>query len=125
MNSIPFTIESDNVLDLVDLLPKLPTDLILKSCNKEGLSTDEKELLKKMSKASENANVPILEGISAIGELLAYASDDVSESAVQNIGWLIQSLGKQAAAVDRLKSDVDCIVHENEILKQMVTATIS
>lgn len=125
MKTIPFTIKNDKTLDLTDLLPRLPDDLILKNAQQQELSADEKELLTKIGKASNNANVPVLQGIAAIGELLAYAAGDASESTIQDIGWLIQSLGEQAAAISRLKNDTESIIQQDSILKKTVTKTMS
>lgn len=46
---------------------------------------------------------PLPLGIAAIGELLAYSADKVTPEAVENIGWLIESLGRQMFALSNLK----------------------
>lgn len=101
--NIPFTIESSKVLDLEDLLPVIPENIILKTLKKQALTHDEAELIEKIDNATENAMTPLPLGIAAIGELLAYSSEQVSREAVQNIGWLIESLGRQMFALSNLK----------------------
>lgn len=101
--NIPFTIESSKLLGLEDLLPRIPENIILKTLQRQVLTNDEAELIQKIDCASENAMTPLPLGIAAIGELLAYSADKVTPEAVENIGWLIESLGRQMFALSNLK----------------------
>lgn len=101
--NIPFTIESSNTLDFGDLLPTIPNTIILKTLQKQALTNDEAELIQKIDVATENAMTSLPLGIAAIGELLAHSSEQVSREAVHNIGWLIESLGRQMFALSHLK----------------------
>ena len=100
--NIPFTIESDKILDLEDLLPRIPSEFILKSINKKELEDAEVDLVSKINNAVDNAITTLPLGISAIGELLAHSSDQVDSDTIQNIGWLIEALGRQMFALSNL-----------------------
>ncbi|MGQ0973590.1 hypothetical protein ACT4W1_01695 [Acinetobacter baumannii] len=112
MLNIPFTIESDKILDLEDLLPKIPSDFILKSIKKQELEDAEVDLVSKINIAVDNAITPLPLGISAIGELLAHSAGQVDSDTIQNIGWLIEALGRQMFALSSLQ----------EISKSVLTA---
>ena len=118
MLNIPFQFDSSNVLDLKDLLPSIPVDMVVKVVDKkEPLSTDEEVFLQNMTKATENASSPILAGISAIGELIAHGAEEVSTQTITNIGWLINSLGEQAFALNNLKEEANAILKHNKLHK--------
>ena len=118
MLNIPFQFDSSNVLDLKDLLPSIPVEMVVKVVDKkEPLSTDEEVFLQNMTKATENANSPILAGISAIGELIAHGAEEVSTQTITNIGWLINSLGEQAFALNNLKEEANAILKHNKLHK--------
>lgn len=119
--NIPFEFREGKIPDLQDLLPSMPDDLIIKVADKkEFVSPDEEEFLVKASRAAENANVPVLKGLSAIGVLLANANEEIPLETFNDIGWLIQSLGEQAAALQRVQGEVDAILNasnKNKISK--------
>lgn len=101
--NIPFTIDSSKILGLEDLLPRIPENIINKTLKREVLTNDEAELIQNIDCASENAMTPLPLGVAAIGELLAQSADKVSPEVVENIGWLIESLGRQMFALSSLK----------------------
>ena len=101
--NIPFTIESSKVLDLEDLLPRIPDNIVLKTLQRQALTNDEAELIQKIDSATKNAMTPLPLGIAAISELLAYSAENVTPEVVENIGWLIESLGRQMFALSNLK----------------------
>ncbi|MQZ31937.1 hypothetical protein F4U02_13180 [Acinetobacter haemolyticus] len=119
--NIPFEFREDKTPDLLDLLPSMPIDLFVKvGDKKEAVSQEEEEFLVKASRAAENASVPILNGLSAIGMLLANASEEIPLETFNDIGWLIQSLGEQAAALQRVQGEADSLIdasNKNKILK--------
>ena len=115
--NIPFTIESDKILDLEDLLPRIPSDFILKSINKKELEDAEVDLVSKINNAVDNAITPLPLGISAIGELLAHSSDQVDSDTIRNIGWLIEALGRQMFALSNLQEVSKSILTSNKGLK--------
>lgn len=119
--NIPFEFNNDKIPDLLDLLPCMPSDLLIKVAdNKEFVSQEEEEFLVKASRAAENANVPVLKGLSAIGMLLANANEEIPLETFNDIGWLIQSLGEQAAALQRVQGEADAILNasnKNKISK--------
>lgn len=119
MKTIPFTIDSDKTLDLVDLLPKIPIEISYKmrNGNPDPLTNDEEELVKKIGNAADNAGSSLPLGIAAIGELLGHASDEVSSDAVRNIGWLIESLGRQIHALHDIKEHTDYVISQNHNIK--------
>lgn len=126
MLNIPFQFQSSNILDLKDLLPSIPVDMVVKVTDKkEALSNDEEEFLVNVTKATENANSPILAGISAIGELIAYSAEDVTVQTISNIGWLINSLGEQAFALNHLNEEANAILKQNKLRKVTTMGAMS
>lgn len=117
MGTIPFQFKSDKIPDLLDLITQTPDALFEKVACKKVAATNEEDFLEKVSKAAENANTPVLMGISAIGELLAHVTDDVRIEAINDIGWLIHSLGVQANAVCKLKEDAETLLAESRKIK--------
>jgi len=118
MGTIPFQFKSDKVPDLLDLITQTPDALFEKvACKKVAATNEEEDFLEKVSKAAENANTPVLMGISAIGELLAHVTDEVRIEAINDIGWLIHSLGLQANAVCKLKEDAEVLLAESRKIK--------
>ncbi|MDP7716941.1 hypothetical protein QWI39_00525 [Acinetobacter baumannii] len=117
MLNIPFTIESDKILDLEDLLPQIPNEFILKSMKKQELNDDEVDLVSKINIAVDNAITPLPLGISAIGELLAHSADQVDSDTIQNIGWLIESLGRQMFALTSLQEISKSVLATDKGLK--------
>jgi hypothetical protein len=118
MGTIPFQFKSDKVPDLLDLITQTPDALFEKvACKKVAATNEEEDFLENVSKAAENANTPILMGISAIGELLAHVTDEVRIEAINDIGWLIHSLGVQANAVCKLKEDAEVLLAESRKIK--------
>ncbi|WP_394651409.1 hypothetical protein [uncultured Acinetobacter sp.] len=118
MFNIPFTIQSDNNLDYADLLPQIPQQMVARvSVKLEPLQEDEEKLIQRICSASETASAPILHGISAIGELLALSATDVSQETISNIGWLINSLGNEAAALSNLKTESEHLLKQNRKVK--------
>lgn len=119
--NIPFEFRNDKVPDLLDLLPSMPTELFIKvGDKKESVSQEEEDFLVKASRAAENANVPVLKGLSAIGMLLANANEEIPLETFNDIGWLIQSLGEQAAALHRVQGEADLLLdasNKNKISK--------
>lgn len=126
MLNIPFQFNSSNVLDLKDLLPNIPVDMVVKVVDKkEALNTEEEVFLQNMTEATENASSPILAGISAIGELIAHGVDEVSTQSITNIGWLINSLGEQAFALNNLKEEANAILKHNKLHKASLSKVMS
>lgn len=118
MGTIPFQFKSDKAPDLLDLITQTPDALFDKvACKKVAATNEEESFLENVSKAAENANTPVLMGISAIGELLAHVTDEVNIQAINNIGWLIHSLGEQAHAVSKLKEDAETLLTESRKIK--------
>ena len=118
MGTIPFQFTSDKVPDLLDLITQTPDALFEKvACKRVAATNEEENFLEKVSKAAENANTPVLMGISAIGELLAHVTDEVRIEAINNIGWLIHSLGEQAHAVSKLREDAEALLTESRKIK--------
>ena len=99
----------------------MPTELFIKvGDKKESVSQEEEDFLVKASRAAENANVPVLKGLSAIGMLLANANEEIPLETFNDIGWLIQSLGEQAAALHRVQGEADSLLdasNKNKISK--------
>lgn len=126
MLNIPFQFNSSNVLDPKDLLPNIPVDMVVKVVDKkEALNTEEEVFLQNMTEATENASSPILAGISAIGELIAHGADEVSTQSITNIGWLINSLGEQAFALNNLKEEANAILKHNKLHKASLSKVMS
>lgn len=123
--NIPFTIDSNKTLDIKDLLPTIPADLVIKVTDKkQSLSIDEEEFLLKMTRATGNANSSILAGISAIGELIAHSAEEVSIDSIRNIGWLINSLGDQAHAINSLNEEANDLLKSNQKPKPFVAGEV-
>lgn len=121
MNNIAFNASNDKVLGFNDLLPKIPPNLCLKLATKgQLLDQDEVALLTKINSAAENASSPLLFGISAIGELLAQSHEEVSPDAIHNIGWLLESLGKQAEYLLFLQRDCSSMLAKHSVLQTQV-----
>jgi len=121
MLNIPFEFNNDKVPDLIDLLPTIPDDMFIKVADKkESVSLEEEEFLEKVSKAAENASHPVLKGISAIGVLLANATEEIPLETFNDIGWLIQSLGEQVVALHNVQGEADVVLgasRKNKISK--------
>lgn len=115
--NIPFTIESNNTLDIEDLLPKIPVEIVLKSLKNKELSEDEEALVQKINVAAENAITPLPLGISAIGELLAHSAEEVTPEAIRRVGWLIELLGRQMSALGTLVEVSESTLSENKKIK--------
>ncbi|WHP05798.1 hypothetical protein QLH32_17620 [Acinetobacter corruptisaponis] len=119
MSNIPPKNQSNKILDLKDLLPEIPVSIYIKASEGKCLDQDETALLEKINRAAENASAPLMYGISAIGELLAHSHEEVSEDAICNIGWLLESLAKQADTLFYLQSSCDSLKlrdRENQIV---------
>lgn len=123
--NIPFIFDSGKVLDIQDLIPRLPDELLIKFDRSKELTTDEESFLTQAKQAAENSSLPILSGIAAIGELLAISADEVRRDTISDIGWLIQSLGLQAVSLDLLRNDANAILKRNEELKPTNTRVMS
>ncbi|WP_368559432.1 hypothetical protein [Acinetobacter baumannii] len=117
MMNIPFTINSSKTLDFIDLLPSIPSHITLKSLRGQELTDEEFELIKNIDEASENAISALPSGISAIGELLAYSADKVTPEAITNIGWLLDSLGRQVGGLLFLKEATESTLRSDLALK--------
>ncbi|MCE6007566.1 hypothetical protein [Acinetobacter soli] len=115
MKNIPFTIESDNTLDLKDLLPTIPVELRMRALHGEKFEKDSEKLLKDIGQAAENASSPLALGISAIGEALACSAESITPEAVKNLGWLIESLGKQLFTLNSLQEDAQDLLKQSQI----------
>ncbi|MPW44797.1 hypothetical protein [Acinetobacter guerrae] len=119
--NIPFEFENDKAPDLVDLIPTMPIDMVIRvSDKKESVSQEEEKFLEKVSRAAENGNIPIVRGIGAIGVLLANANDDVPLETFNDIGWLIKALSDQTEALNYTKQEADAILNisrKNKIIK--------
>ena len=98
----------------------------LVSLTKDGSSTLSQEIgltarqiqhLKSIErKASESLSI-IPDGIAAIGELLAHASEYVGQDTIHSIGWLIKELAQQIHTLDTYKEDAAYHLSQNEILQ--------
>lgn len=121
MLNIPFEFNKDKVPDLIDLLPSMPVDMFVKVADQnESVSLEEEEFLEKVSKAAENACHPVLKGISAIGVLLATATEEVPLETFNDIGWLIQSLGEQVSDLNNVQGEAEVLLgasRKNKISK--------
>ncbi|MFI8040500.1 hypothetical protein ACFMJX_29630, partial [Acinetobacter baumannii] len=90
MLNIPFKFDKDKVLDITDLLPTIPIEILEKVTDQNGsVSADEENFLKSVGRAAENANLPVLKGLSAIGVLLANANEEIPLGTFNDVGWLI------------------------------------
>ncbi|ENW78417.1 hypothetical protein F909_04107 [Acinetobacter sp. ANC 3929] len=119
--NIPFQFNKDKVLDITDLLPTIPLDLLAKvGCYGGEVSKEEEDFLKSAGRAVENANQPVLKGLSAIGVLLANANEEIPLETFNDVGWLIQSLSDQVLALSNMQGFAESILeasNKNKILK--------
>ena len=121
MLNIPFEFDKDKVLDITDLLPTIPIEILEKVTNQNGsVSADEENFLKSVGRAAENANLPVLKGLSAIGVLLANANEEIPLGTFNDVGWLIQSLSEQVIAISHMQGFADSLLdasNKNKISK--------
>ena len=121
MLNIPFEFDKDKVLDITDLLPTIPIEILEKVTDQNGsVSADEENFLKSVGRAAENANLPVLKGLSAIGVLLANANEEIPLGTFNDVGWLIQSLSEQVMAISHMQGFADSLLdasNKNKISK--------
>ncbi|MFY0117225.1 hypothetical protein ABTP92_04085 [Acinetobacter baumannii] len=121
MLNIPFEFDKDKVLDITDLLPTIPIEILEKVTDQNGsVSADEENFLKSVGRAAENANLPVLKGLSAIGVLLANANEEIPLGIFNDVGWLIQSLSEQVIAISHMQGFADSLLdasNKNKISK--------
>ncbi|ACC56369.1 MULTISPECIES: hypothetical protein [Acinetobacter] len=121
MLNIPFEFDKDKVLDITDLLPTIPIEILEKVTDQNGsVSADEENFLKSVGRAAENANLPVLKGLSAIGVLLANANEEIPLGTFNDVGWLIQSLSEQVLAISHMQGFADLLLdasNKNKISK--------
>ncbi len=121
MLNIPFEFDKDKVLDITDLLPTIPIETLEKVTDQNGsVSADEENFLKSVGRAAENANLPVLKGLSAIGVLLANANEEIPLGTFNDVGWLIQSLSEQVIAISHMQGFADSLLdasNKNKISK--------
>ena len=121
MLNIPFEFDKDKVLDITDLLPTIPIEILEKVTDQNGsVSADEENFLKSVGRAAENANLPALKGLSAIGVLLANANEEIPLGTFNDVGWLIQSLSEQVIAISHMQGFADSLLdasNKNKISK--------
>ncbi|WP_411588936.1 hypothetical protein [Acinetobacter nosocomialis] len=121
MLNIPFEFDKDKVLDITDLLPTIPIEILEKVTGQNGsVSADEENFLKSVGRAAENANLPVLKGLSAIGVLLANANEEIPLGTFNDVGWLIQSLSEQVIAISHMQGFADSLLdasNKNKISK--------
>ncbi len=121
MLNIPFEFDKDKVLDITDLLPTIPIEILEKVTDQNGsVSADEENFLKSVGRAAENANLPVLKGLSAIGVLLANANEEIPLGTFNDVGWLIQSLSEQVIAISHMQGVADSLLdasNKNKISK--------
>nr|WP_312825116.1 hypothetical protein [Acinetobacter oleivorans] len=121
MLNIPFEFDKDKVLDITDLLPTIPIEILEKVTDQNGsVSADEENFLKSVGCAAENANLPVLKGLSAIGVLLANANEEIPLGTFNDVGWLIQSLSEQVLAISHMQGFADLLLdasNKNKISK--------
>ncbi|EXA86695.1 hypothetical protein B9X54_11240 [Acinetobacter baumannii] len=121
MLNIPFEFDKDKVLDITDLLPTIPIEILEKVTDQNGsVSADEENFLKSVGRAAENANLPVLKGLSAIGVLLANANEEIPLGTFNDVGWLIQSLSEQVLAISHMQGFADSLLdasNKNKISK--------
>lgn len=121
MLNIPFEFDKDKVLDITDLLPTIPIEILEKVTDQNGsVSADEENFLKSVGRAAENANLPVLKGLSAIGVLLANANEEIPLGTFNDVGWLIQSLSEQVIATSHMQGFADSLLdasNKNKISK--------
>jgi len=121
MLNIPFEFDKDKVLDITDLLPTIPIEILEKVTDQNGsVSADEENFLKSVGRAAENANLPVLKGLSAIGVLLANANEEIPLGTFNDVDWLIQSLSEQVIAISHMQGFADSLLdasNKNKISK--------
>ncbi|MCY6989417.1 hypothetical protein OYB56_15600 [Acinetobacter baumannii] len=121
MLNIPFEFDKDKVLDITDLLPTIPIEILEKVTDQNGsVSADEENFPKSVGRAAENANLPVLKGLSAIGVLLANANEEIPLGTFNDVGWLIQSLSEQVLAISHMQGFADLLLdasNKNKISK--------
>ncbi|MGI9671509.1 hypothetical protein ACR2E8_18335 [Acinetobacter baumannii] len=121
MLNIPFEFDKDKVLDITDLLPTIPIEILEKVTDQNGsVSADEENFLKSVGRAAENANLPVLKGLSAIGVLLANANEEIPLGTFNDVSWLIQSLSEQVLAISHMQGFADLLLdasNKNKISK--------
>lgn len=121
MLNIPFEFDKDKVLDITDLLPTIPIEILEKVTDQNGsVSADEENFLKSVGRAAESANLPVLKGLSAIGVLLANANEEIPLGTFNDVGWLIQSLSEQVIAISHMQGFADSLLdasNKNKISK--------
>ncbi|MGP8411964.1 hypothetical protein [Acinetobacter baumannii] len=121
MLNIPFEFDKDKVLDITDLLPTIPIEILEKVTDQNGsVSADEENFLKSVGRAAENANLPVLKGLSAIGVLLANANEEIPLGTFNDVGWLIQSLSEQVLAISHMQGFANLLLdasNKNKISK--------
>ncbi|MDV4230172.1 hypothetical protein MSC38_18375 [Acinetobacter baumannii] len=121
MLNIPFEFDKDKVLDITDLLPTIPIEILEKVTDQNGsVSADEENFLKSVGRAAENANLPVLKGLSTIGVLLANANEEIPLGTFNDVGWLIQSLSEQVIAISHMQGFADSLLdasNKNKISK--------
>ena len=121
MLNIPFEFDKDKVLDITDLLPTIPIEILEKVTDQNGsVSADEENFRKSVGRAAENANLPVLKGLSAIGVLLANANEEIPLGTFNDVGWLIQSLSEQVLAISHMQGFADLLLdasNKNKISK--------
>ena len=121
MLNIPFEFDKDKVLDITDLLPTIPIEILEKVTDQNGsVSADEENFLKSVGRAAENANLPVLKGLSAIGVLLANANEEIPLGTFNDVGWLIRSLSEQVIAISHMQGFADSLLdasNKNKISK--------
>ncbi|WP_065712679.1 hypothetical protein [Acinetobacter baumannii] len=121
MLNIPFEFDKDKVLDITDLLPTIPIEILEKVTDQNGsVSADEENFLKSIGRAAKNANLPVLKGLSAIGVLLANANEEIPLGTFNDVGWLIQSLSEQVLAISHMQGFADLLLdasNKNKISK--------
>ncbi|MGQ0918461.1 hypothetical protein ACT4UU_15755 [Acinetobacter baumannii] len=121
MLNIPFEFDKDKVLDITDLLPTIPIEILEKVTDQNGsVSADEENFLKSVGRAAKNANLPVLKGLSAIGVLLANANEEIPLGTFNDVGWLIQSLSEQVLAISHMQGFADLLLdasNKNKISK--------
>ncbi|HGW5130802.1 TPA: hypothetical protein ACNIH0_002148 [Acinetobacter baumannii] len=121
MLNIPFEFDKDKVLDITDLLPTIPIEILEKVTDQNGsVSADEENFLKSVGRAAENANLPVLKGLSTIGVLLANANEEIPLGTFNDVGWLIQSLSEQVIAISHMQGFANSLLdasNKNKISK--------
>lgn len=100
----------------VDLV-QLSNDTRCKSFRHEALSTDEVQHLKSIETQATNSLMVIPDGLAAIGELLAYACDNVQPDTLRDVGFLIKELANQVTSLNTYKEDAAFHLAKHELLQ--------